>query len=199
MKRYSLSVEQLTPNFIGSWDLQNPKICQGLVEYFDMSQGRQRAGESSGRVDTNVKDSVDLSLTPRDISQPGHEVFLTYFENLHACYCDYTEEWPFLENILPEINIGKFNIQKYCAGQHFKKIHTERASLSNLHRFFAFMTYLNDVPEGGSTYFSHYHLEIQPRQGLTLIWPAEWTHAHCGNPVIKGDKYIITGWLDFPV
>ena len=93
--------------------------------------------------------------------------------------------------------MDSFNLQRYKPGQHFKKIHSERLSIDDLHRIFAFMTYLNDVEEGGSTYFSHYDLEIQPRKGLTLIWPAEWTHAHRGNILRKGSKYIITGWINF--
>ena len=60
------------------------------------------------------------------------------------------------------------------------------------------MTYLNDVNDGGATYFSHYDLEVKPIKGLTLIWPAEWTHAHRGNVLKTGLKYIITGWLHFP-
>ena len=77
---------------------------------------------------------------------------------------------------------------------------TERDSLNSLHRIFAWMTYLNDVDikDGGSTFFSHYGLEIQPRKGLTLIWPAEWTHAHKGNLLKADNKYIITGWMHFP-
>ena len=58
------------------------------------------------------------------------------------------------------------------------------------------MTYLNDVDGGGTTFFSHYDLEIKPKKGLTLIWPAEWTHAHKGNVLHSGSKYIITGWMD---
>ena len=57
---------------------------------------------------------------------------------------------------------------------------------------------LNDVEEGGSTYFNHYDLDIKPKKGLTLIWPAEWTHSHKGNVLKTGFKYIITGWLTFP-
>ena len=57
------------------------------------------------------------------------------------------------------------------------------------------MTYLNNVDKGGSTYFKHYDLEINPKQGATLIWPAEWTHAHKGNIIKEGSKYIITGWM----
>jgi hypothetical protein len=79
-------------------------------------------------------------------------------------------------------------------------MHAERTSLETLHRVFAWMTYLNDVDvkEGGSTFFSHYGLEVQPRKGLTLIWPAEWTHAHKGNLLNADSKYIITGWMHFP-
>ena len=60
------------------------------------------------------------------------------------------------------------------------------------------MTYLNDVSEGGPTDFDHFGIEVQPKKGLTLIWPAEWTHAHKGNVVTWGSKYIITGWMKFP-
>ena len=60
------------------------------------------------------------------------------------------------------------------------------------------MTYLNDVEDGGNTYFTHYDLKIKPEIGKTLIWPAEWTHAHCGEVLNSGVKYIITGWMHFP-
>ena len=58
-------------------------------------------------------------------------------------------------------------------------------------------TYLNDVNDGGTTDFDHYGLKIKPEQNKTLIWPAEWTHAHTGSVLKSGTKYIITGWFDF--
>ena len=36
--------------------------------------------------------------------------------------------------------------------------------LSTLHRIFAFMTYLNDVEDGGTTDFDHYGLKIKPEK-----------------------------------
>ena len=102
----------------------------------------------------------------------------------------------FAENL----QVSSFNLQRYQSGQHFQNLHTERSTLATLHRVFAWMTYLNDVDkeDGGSTLFSHYDLAIQPRKGLTLIWPAEWTHAHKGNVLRANSKYIITGWMTFP-
>ena len=66
-------------------------------------------------------------------------------------------------------------------------------------RVLVFMTYLNDDFEGGMTTFNHYDLDVKPVTGLTLIWPAEWTHAHQGQVITKGSKYIITGWLNMPL
>ena len=42
-------------------------------------------------------------------------------------------------------------------------------------------------------------LKIKPETGKTLIWPAEWTHAHAGEILKFETKYIITGWMCFPV
>ena len=97
-----------------------------------------------------------------------------------------------------DLDIGSFNIGKYEPGQHFQKIHCERSSLGTLHRLFAFMTYLNDVDDGGETKFSHFNVKVKPEIGKTNIWPAEWTHAHTGEILKSGKKYIITGWLHFP-
>ncbi len=197
MKKVELASGGENPNFIGSWTIEPIQTCDDLISYFECNIPKQKAGLSVGGLNLETKDSVDITINPREIALPGNESFKTYFDELFECYKNYVETWPFLKNISERLEIGSFNLQRYKPGQHFKKIHTERSSLQSLHRIFAFMTYLNDVQEGGSTYFSHYDLEIKPRKGLTLIWPAEWTHAHRGNILKEGSKYIITGWINF--
>ena len=199
MKRVKIPQTKLQPDFIGSWLIEPPSISEKIINYFESNISKQRRGSSGSRINTEIKDTTDISLEPKDILLPGNEIFNEYFTLLFDCHKDYIAQWPFLKtlNVNQVYEIGKFNLQKYNPGQHFKKIHTERSGLGTLHRVFAFMTYLNDVEEGGSTYFSHYDLEIKPQKGLTLIWPAEWTHAHRGNILTKGEKYIITGWINF--
>ena len=197
MKKVAIDLGNKNPNFIGSWNIEPILICDDLISYFELNLAKQKSGLLSGGLNLDKKDSIDITIKPKDIILPGNEAFKAYFDQLLECYKNYVEEWTFLDKISERLEIGSFNLQRYKTGQHFKEIHTERSSLENLHRIFAFMTYLNDVQEGGSTYFSHYDLEIQPRKGLTLIWPAEWTHAHRGNILRKGSKYIITGWINF--
>ncbi len=186
------------PNFIGCWDLEEPSLCDEMIGFFEKRQDLQGPGATGGGVRTDHKKSTDISINPADISAPEYRVFADYFERLHACFQDYKRQWPFLDTFLDRVQIGSFNVQRYLPGEHFSNPHSERTRLATLHRIFAFMTYLNDVSEGGTTDFLYYDLKVRPQQGKTLIWPAEWTHVHNGSVVKAGKKYIITGWMHFP-
>ena len=197
MKRSDLGNTNLSPNFIGSWIIE-PSLCDDIITYYEKNQQKQSQGVTSGGFNLETKNRQDISLKPKELNLPENQIYKIYFERLFECYKDYNLQWPFLSTIVSHLDIGKFNIGKYMPGQHFQQIHCERGGLSSLHRLLAFMTYLNDVQEGGSTYFNHYDLDIKPKKGLTLLWPAEWTHSHKGNILESGTKYIITGWLTFP-
>ena len=58
------------------------------------------------------------------------------------------------------------------------------------------MTYLDTLDNAG-TEFYHQKLTTPCEKGLTLIWPAGWTHMHRGVTNTVGDKSIITGWYTF--
>lgn len=49
----------------------------------------------------------------------------------------------------------------------------------------------------GETEFLYYPRRIKPKQGTLIVFPGAFTHAHRGNPPLSGDKYIITGWIEF--
>ena len=197
MKRIAIQTANLTPTFIGSWVIEPPSLCDELITYFESHIGEQKIGTTSIGTNVYLKDRVDITIAPYELNLPGNELFKTYIDSLFACYKDYLIQWPFLEEIGKNLEIGTFNFGRYHKGQHFQKMHTERGCLSTLHRVFAWMTYLNDVDEGGETYFSHYDINVKPKKGLTIIWPAEWTHAHRGNVLLGESKYLLTGWMSF--
>ena len=197
MQRIALQKSTLIPNFIGSWMIEPLSLCDELITYFESNIAKQQIGATVGGRNLSAKDRMDIAIAPNQLDLPGNEVFKLYINSLFTCYKDYLVQWPFLAQIAQNLEMGNFNLGRYLRGQHFQKMHTERDSLSSLHRVLAWMTYLNDVDEGGETCFSHYGLNIKPRKGLTMIWPAEWTHAHKGNVLLGESKYMITGWLTF--
>lgn len=198
MQRIELGNPQANPHFIGSWLIEPLTLCDELIAFFETRQDKQTQGKTAGGLNLEAKNSTDLSVRPRDLEAAEYEPVRRYLDALFDCHKDYLEQWPFLKSMLQQAELGSFNLQRYQAGGHFLKPHSERTTLGTSHRVLAWMTYLNDVSEGGSTHFLHQGLSVQPQKGKTLIWPAEWTHAHVGNVVESGSKYIITGWLHFP-
>ncbi len=101
--------------------------------------------------------------------------------------------------------------QRYAPGQHFRAHHdyfhdTEsywpQIQASGGQRTWTAMIYLNDVAEGGETWFPQAGFKIAPRRGLLLAWnnmnpdgtPNTLT-LHEGMDVVEGTKYIVTKWF----
>lgn len=188
----------INPNFIGTFQIDT-NLCDKIVDFFNENKSLQSKGETVNGVDEAKKKSIDIGINPKNLSKPEYQNLKIYFDHLFNCYSDYRAQWPFLNEIFKKVDIGSFNIQMYSSGGHFSKLHSERTSIKTLHRLFAFMTYLNEDFDDGETFFEHYSLSVKPKKGKTLIWPAEWTHAHKGNMVNNGSKYIITGWLNIAI
>ena len=199
MKRLKIENNQI--NFIGSWKLENDEISKNIINFFENNIDLQKDGSTGDGKNLNQKKTTDINIHPKNLNDQKFSVIKQYINELHKCYLDYQEQWPFLKDKINTVDIPTFNIQKYNSGDHFSRVHSERTDVTTLHRLFAWMTYLNDVDQkdGGTTDFDYYKIKINPECGKTLIWPAEWTHAHAGSILKRGKKYIITGWIDFKV
>jgi hypothetical protein len=56
---------------------------------------------------------------------------------------------------------------------------------------------LNTVEQGGETEWLYQGVRIPATQGTLVVWPAGYTHAHRGNPPLSGEKFLLTGWVEF--
>jgi len=185
-------------HFIGSWNIKNDNLCKEIIRFFDENEKLQKNGATASGTNYTNKKTTDISINPNDLKNDKYKCFNSYIDELYKCFIDYQLQWPFLKRMIKNVDIGSFNVQKYSKGDHFSQIHTERANLKTSNRLFAWMTYLDSVEDGGTTNFLHYGIKIKPEIGKTLIWPAEWTHAHSGEILNSGEKHIITGWMNFP-
>ena len=177
---------------IGGWYI-DPKICDDIVTYFENSD-RKRPGHIYGRnnksiVDREYKLSTDISLRGDD------SLFDAYNKQLNLCVKKYMKKYEETKTLMSSYSstIETYNIQKYGPKEGFYKWHFERGNFSS--RCLVFMTYLNDVKNGG-TEFKYQKLTTPAKKGLTLIWPTDFTHTHRGQ-VSKETKYIITGWFNY--
>ena len=175
------------------------EVIDGVIDFWNTCDYLEKVpGEYSGGIDPLIKNSTDMAV-PSWIKDSR---IVSYLNEVQACIQLYVEQYPWAKMADLEV-IEPFNIQHYAPGQAFSQPHCERvgSNKTTSFRHLTWMTYLNDVDEdnGGTTDFDYYKIKVKPECGKTLIWPAEWTHAHAGSILKKGEKYIITGWIDFKV
>ena len=186
-------------SFISGWKSEDSDLFDKIIDFYENNSHLQSDGVSNfDSVNKDYKNTTDIKISPKDLEKENYAVFNDYIKHIHECYKEYRKEWTFFGSRINKINIGSFNLQKYDYGGHVKAWHTERDSIYLSHRVLAWITYLNDVEEDGETEFLYYNTKIKPEKGKTLIWPAEWTHAHRGNPTKNSLKYVVTGWFYFP-
>lgn len=183
-------------SFIGAWNLEEDDVCDALVEYFNDSPLKVVGQIGEGTVNKEAKDSVDLHLDYDRLSDPPVFAYLSHLTRACEKYVEKyqgsaaLDAWGIAEQV---------NIQHYAPGGGYRIWHCERwgKGMPSAARHLVFMTYLNTVSDAGGTEFLYQGITVQPKKGLTLIWPADWTHHHRGVVSPTEDKYIITGWFSF--
>ena len=184
-------------NFIMGWYLDNNEICDTIIEFYKNNPNKKLGTvyDNSDRLfDQNRKLSIDCALNENDSLMSLYvKDVLTQVMPLYIKKYNYCQEY------------GKFlnkegtNVQYYPPNGGFFVWHCERSTgkFPSTTRHLVYMTYLNDVDDGGETEFYYQNVKIKPEKGLTLIWPADWTFTHRGLPSPTEEKYIVTGWFNY--
>jgi len=179
--------------FIKTYQLNDINLCDQFIEYHKNNTEYKGKGTVSSGIDLQVKNSTDVSF----LNSNNTPFIKKYFQEISHFVGDYMKFY-FIKGFLQTSKLGT-NIQHYEADEGgFFKYHYERGALETCDRQVVFMTYLNDVNlgDGGETEFYWQKLKIEPRKGLTVLWPSDFTHRHRGLPC-KIDKWIVTGWFNY--
>ena len=188
-------------NFIFQATIEDLALCDDIIAYFEsnplkgpgiVGAKNRKNGVYAPATNTKIKESTDALLLDQDL-------YTRYTNQLKKVTDQYVEQFPCANSYAPWGIFESINIQRYLPGEGYHSWHTERTN--NLPvtsaRHLVFMTYLNTVTDQGGTEFLHQELITPARQGLTVVWPADWTYTHRGQVSPTQTKYIVTGWYSY--
>lgn len=176
-------------NFIRTYQLQNKSLSDQLIAYHKMNSEYKEPGLTYAGLDKKVKNSMDVVF----FNNSHNSIVREYFKEISNFLSEYMNFYK-LDGYL-KTAVGGTNIQYYPAKEGgFFNYHYERGSLEHSDRQIVFMTYLNDIEEGGETEFYWQNIKMKPKKGLTVLWPSDFTHRHRGLPC-DVEKWITTGWF----
>ncbi|WP_040286280.1 2OG-Fe(II) oxygenase [Sporosarcina koreensis] len=95
-------------------------------------------------------------------------------------------------------------ILRYAPGQQYKAHHDYFSANSRVtnNRISTLVMYLNDVEQGGETFFPHLKLSVTPQKGMAVYFEYFYNDPalndmtlHGGAPVEIGEKWVATQWM----
>jgi hypothetical protein len=163
--------------------------CENII-----SLGLSKSGwENSTVLDKNGQCSMNLEhRTARYLSIPPYyhndiEWFSVTKTIWH--YADYYAKTFLFEFSVVEIP----QLLQYYKNQGFYKNHMDYSKSTP--RIASAVLYLNDVEEGGETFFDKFDVSVSPKMGRLILFPANYIYTHEAKKPISNDKFAIVTWF----
>ena len=179
--------------FIQETMLEDISICDKLIEYHKNNIEYKNAGQTTG-ANTQIKGKISTDVTV--FIGNNNPIIHMYLQEVMKAVHTYIETYK-LQDLFSVTLREAFNIQHYAPHEGFLGWHCERSTSQTNQRALVFMTYLNDVTDGGETEYYFQKLKVKPVKGKMVVWPTDFTHLHRGITSPTQEKYIATGWYNF--
>jgi len=208
------------PLFVNYWKLYNLNILKTAKKFeYPFTQLYLQKNFLSKEECQRIREETENYLHPSYVSNPEDRLIVSEYRTSSSASFDYKQtntgmkidmkisRYLGLDPFLGEAIQG----QKYKPGEYYKEHHDYYTPFTEEYktytewmgqRTWTFMIYLNDVEEGGETYFKHLNLNVKPREGSAVFWNnlyfngwPNYKTLHEAKPPISGDKYIITKWF----
>ena len=197
----NLTTEIKDPYIYVDTDALPKSICDDIIQKFEAEPYNHYDGVTGGGLNINTKKTKEINVTRCKGWKKYDEIL---HKNLTSALTKYsincTKKCLNLEIYNFMRTGGKFSDTGYQIQKYFKNdghyVWHQDALVDHKnknHRIITYLWYLNDVNEGGETFF--YHCKVKPEKGKLILFPACWNYNHCGNTPTSNNKYIITGWV----
>lgn len=179
--------------FIGEFDgFVDEQYCKEIINYYKsfddlhVFQGKY--------LPKHIRDDEGLFFLDPNRIHDLHPHYSQYFFKVlkEQILPIYYEKFSILQE--KEYACKQLKMKKIVAGGGYHQWHYESIK-NDVDRKIVVQLYLNDIKEGGETEFLYQNKRISAKRGKILLWPADWTYTHRGNPPIGKEKFILTTWL----
>lgn len=165
-------------------DVLSYEECDALIELAQDKMQRAKIGKSHEVSDIRTSSSMFFEESENDLIQKIE----TRVAELMS---------------IPVSHAEPLQILHYKAGEQYQPHfdYFTSASIAN-NRISTMVIFLNDVEEGGETYFPSLRFTVTPKKGNAVYFEYFYNDnvineltLHAGNPVTVGEKWVATQWV----
>lgn len=181
-------------NFIRVYDdVLDDNLCKNIINEFDKVSNKVVLDEEKIKFSTiNMTEQAE-----QENSKEWGIIQNQVVSALQACGQQYILDLD-CEKYMPQKNaLEQIKVVRYSQGMGKFDEHIDIGDYASARRFLTYFCYLNDVEEGGQTYFYNSDFQVEAKRGRIVMFPPTWQYPHAGLVPQSGDKYIITTYLHY--
>lgn len=181
-------------------DVLDKNTCRNAIKaYHDEEPEASQKWDHDGRPSFTT---LNITLEAERKEHEAKRVWVKIHNELLIAIKSYSEKymmevgcgnhWP------PKNSLEQVRLKHYEANNHDRfDYHVDVGDHDSARRFLVLFFYLNDVEEGGETYFKDIDFTVRPKEGRLLIFPPNWMFPHAGLKPVSNDKYIVGTYLHY--
>lgn len=146
---------------------------------------------SKARIGNDARNATEIRNT-NEIAIPFGLFYPSEFFMVNQTILMYARHYAH-ENNFSFSHMEQISLLHYQINEGFYKSHFDTGP--TMPRSMSALLYLNDVEEGGETYFDNFGLEIKPKRGRLALFPANYAYSHVARPPKSEDKYVLVTWF----
>ena len=186
-------------------------MCDEIIEEFKKREDlhykgfslRVKQGEQDQHFFDNIKNTIEMRIDNQGVGK--FDEWCKVFQKASwESVVDLLGKFGYHDRFNPysvvsfgEVHWPVWKVNSYEKNKgHYNTFHTEQPyHKKTCNRLFVTMFYLNDIEEGGETWFPFSNIELKPKAGTSVVGPAGWPWVHRANKPVSNKKYIITSWM----
>ena len=208
MKLITENKEQTIFSHVGNKIITDREIdiITRLEEPLIVILGNVLSNEECDELISLSKDKMQRSKigATREVNEQRTSSSMFFEENENELVARVEKRISSIMNIPLEHGEG-IQILQYTPGQEYKAHYdffSSTSKLANNNRISTLVMYLNDVEQGGETFFPKLNLSVSPQKGMAVYFEYFYNDdnlneltLHGGAPVIAGEKWVATQWM----
>lgn len=173
-------------------DILDEKTCSNLIKAFEKNTQVHERYENH-----RSPQFTQLNITTHQLVF-GADLHQTLVQQSVSALFKYRSDLNIEKEFPADYSFEHFRMKKYSYvhEDEFRE-HVDVHDYLSARRFLVFFFYLNDVENGGETYFPRLELDVKPKVGRCIVFPPLWLFPHCGMIPMGTDKYIVGSYLHY--
>lgn len=169
--------------------IDNPQQLINMAKNAPKDRWTRSAIGGDMEFNESIRNSNEISI-PYGLKYPPE--FFNIAQKIYLYAQQYASE-----NLFTFTHMEEITMLEYPIGEGYYDRHTDQGP--DFPRAMSAILYLNDVEEGGGTWFDKFDLMINPEAGKLLLFPSNFPYTHQAMPPTSGPKYILVTWFGMQI